>query len=260
MRRLDYVVKTDEMPRLGVIVLQADERLEADFRRLIPGDAELFVTRVPSGLEVTPATLQEMETHIPAAAALLPQVRSYDCIGYGCTSGAAQIGPGRVAAQVRAGAAANAVTDPVSALVAACHALGIKRLALLSPDVEAVASRLRDVLAGQGLDTPVCGTVAEAEESRVARISPKSIYDAALTLAEQSDVEGIFMSCTNLDTLDIISPLESASGKPVLSSNQVLAWHICYLAGCVPAEIPALASLRTRRRAALQDRKTLLNP
>ncbi|WP_088635018.1 aspartate/glutamate racemase family protein [Phaeobacter sp. 22II1-1F12B] len=243
MKRLAYKMKTKEALRIGLIVLQSDERIELDFRRLIPGEVELFVSRVPSGLDVTPETLQEMDQHLPQAASLLPQVRPYAAVGYGCTSGAAQIGPSQVAAQVRTGVAANAVSEPVSALVAACSELGLKRLAFLSPYVENVSDRLRDVLAGQGIETPVFGTFAEAEEARVARITPESIKKAALELVREGGVDGVFLSCTNLDTLDIIAPLQGECGLTVLSSNLVLAWHLCRLAGVDMAEIPASQTL-----------------
>lgn len=227
--RYDLVAETT--PNLGLIVLQSDQRIEKDFRRLIPADCGLFVSRVPSGLAVTPDSLQDMQAHIPTAAGLLPKAVRFDVIGYGCTSGAAQIGVDRVSALVRQGATTGAVTDPLSALIAACVDLGIGRLALLSPYVETVSNRLRDVLQAGGVQTPVFGTFAEAEEASVARISPQAIRRAALELAGQGGVDAVFLSCTNLDTLDIIAPLEAETGLPVLSSNQVLAWHMCRLAG-----------------------------
>ena len=48
-------------PRLGLIVLQADETIENEFRRIIPSHATLHVSRVPSGREVTTDSLSEME-------------------------------------------------------------------------------------------------------------------------------------------------------------------------------------------------------
>lgn len=243
MKRLVYEMKTEEALRIGLIVLQSDERIELDFRRLIPGEVELFVSRVPSGLDVTPETLQEMDQHLPQAASLLPQVRPYAAVGYGCTSGAAQIGPAAVAAQLRRGAKTRAVTEPVSALVAACAALGLTRLAILSPYVAAVSERLRAVLAGQGIETPVFGSFEESEEARVARFAPESIHTAAVDLVRTGGVDGLFLSCTNLDTLDIIAPLEAETGLPVLSSNLVLAWHLSRLAGVVLGDLPAGARL-----------------
>jgi len=37
------------------------------------------------------------------------------------------------------------------------------------------------------------------------------------------------MSCTNLRTLGVIDEVSQALGKPVLSSNQALAWHMAQL-------------------------------
>lgn len=231
MTAFGYDLVPDDSPRLGLIILQADQRIEKDFRRLIPMDTDLYVSRVPSGLEVTPDTLQQMERDIPQAVSLLPTRLSYDAIGYACTSGAAQIGPDRVAELVRTSAQVRAVTDPLTALVAACQALGITRLALLSPYIERVSARLRDVLAEAGIATPVFGTFAEAEESKVVRISPDSLKTAIRQLVPAADVDGVFLSCTNLDTLGLISGLEAETGLPVLSSNLVLAWHLCQQSG-----------------------------
>lgn len=62
---------------LGLIVLQTDETLEQDFRRIFAmPDVALHITRVPSGDTVTPDTLTEMRNHLPSAAALLPLWRN----------------------------------------------------------------------------------------------------------------------------------------------------------------------------------------
>jgi maleate isomerase len=199
-----YTLAPEDAPPLGLIVLQTDETIERDMRRLL-GDAPLYVTRVPSAPEVTSETLQQMANEISGAAALLPQAAEFSAIGYGCTSGTAQIGPDQIDALVKAGAPTAAVTEPVSALIAACKHLGIKRLAFLSPYIAEVSGRLREVLDGEGL----------------------SIINAALDLCKDVDVDGLFLSCTNLRTLDVIAPLEAALNIPVLSSNLVLGWHLC---------------------------------
>ena len=217
---------------LGLIVLQADETIEHDFRRLLPArGVALYVSRIPSAPEVTRETLMMMEAQMPAAAGMLPHPVRFDAVGYGCTSGTSVIGAGRVAELIGAGCATRAVTEPVSALISACQSLGVTRLALLSPYVAAVSDGLRGVLAAAGIDTPVFGSFDEAEETRVARIDEPSLIKAACALAESSDCEALFMSCTNLRTLDVIAKIEAAIGKPVLSSNQVLAWHMQRLSG-----------------------------
>ncbi len=231
MVRIPYDVEQRDEPRMGLIVLQADETIENDFRRLVPDAATLHVSRVPSGHEVTPETLSEMRKHIGQSARLLPGPARFDVVGYGCTSGTSVIGVKTTADLVHGGADTRAVTEPVSALIAACKHLGVSRLALLSPYVAEVSSRMRNVLAENGIETPVFGSFETAEEAVVARITGTSAARAAQDLAQDPAVEAVFISCTNLRTLDIIAGVEERTGKPVLSSNQVLAWHMCRLCG-----------------------------
>jgi maleate isomerase len=225
-------------PRFGLIALQSDETIEGDLRRLLPDDAEFMVSRVPSGAEVTSESLAAMETHLAQSAALFPEGLQFDAIGYGCTSGTAQIGAQAVATRIRAVAQTAAVTQPLSAVITACRHLQVTRLALLSPYVAEVSQRLRDALAAEGIETPVFGSFEVAEEATVVRISAGSIERAAHALMQDADVDALFLSCTNLRVVDLIDRLETALDKPVLSSNQVLAWHMMKLAGAQPGFAP----------------------
>lgn len=231
MTKLPYTLDEATPKTLGLIVLQSDETIEQDIRQILPTEVQLHTTRVPSGLEVTSDSLQSMEAHLPASAELLPRGLGFDVIGYGCTSGTAQIGAERVAELIRQRATTQAVTEPVTALIAACQALGVRRLAFLSPYVGEVSARLRSVLQDAGIGTPVFGSFEEAEEAKVARITPTSVLEAGQALCAGADVDALFLSCTNLRTLPIIPALEAATGLPVLSSNQVLIWHMARLSG-----------------------------
>lgn len=234
--------------RLGLIVLQSDETIERDMRRLLPQDAQLMVSRVPSDPEVTRDTLASMEAHLSTAAGFLPAGLSFDAVGYGCTSGTAQIGVDNVASRICDSIDTRAVTQPLSSLLAACEYLGLKRLALLSPYVLVVSETLRAALSNGGITTDVVGSFEVSTESAVVRIDPASVESAAMTLMEQADVDGLFLSCTNLRTLDVIERLETGLDLPVLSSNQVLAWHMMKLAG-VQASTQAPGRLFDQTRA-----------
>ena len=225
----------ERAPRVGLIVLRADETIEYEFRRLIPAQVELMVSRVPSGDDVTPESLEAMAGHMRASAALFPGSVRFAAIGYGCTSGTAQIGAARVADLVSQGARTDAVSDPLTALIAACRHLGVTRLGVVSPYVADVSDRLRAVLAEEGISTPVFGSFEVAEEARVARIDGGSIRRAAAEVAAAGGIDAVFLSCTNLRALDLIERLAAALGLPVLSSNQVLGWHLLRLAGAEPA-------------------------
>ena len=228
---LPYSLTSDDRSLIGLVVLQSDESIEVDMRRILPPSVELFVTRVPSGTAVTLESLRRMETVLTQAASLFPVEAHFRVVGYGCTSGTAHIGSERIADLIHAGTKTEAVTEPVSALVAACKTLGIKRLGLISPYVAAVSKQLRLVLADNEIIVTAFESFDEPEENKVARISPDSIKSAAIDLAQTGDCDAVFLSCTNLRTLDFIEDVEKATGLPILSSNQVLAWHLLCHAG-----------------------------
>ena len=230
MSLLPYDIVSIEPTRIGIVVLQSDETIERDMMQM-RGTADLFFSRVPSGQEVTAETLQSMAGHIAASAALFPQTLRLNAVGYGCTSGTAQIGVQEIERLVKSGTKTQAVSQPVSALVAACQHLKLKRIAFLSPYLEEVSANLRTVLQQNGVETPVFGTFGEAEETKVVRISGASVQSAARHLLAEGGLDGIFLSCTNLRTMDLIAPMEAELGLPVLSSNLVLAWHLAQLSG-----------------------------
>lgn len=219
------------VPAMGLIVLQSDETIEQDFRRIFAPDVMIYVTRIPTATEVTRDTLQTMADTLPAAASLFAEPTQFSVVGYGCTSGTAQIGADNIARLVRMGCATPEVTQPVTALLAACETLNIKRLGFLSPYVAEVSAHIIKVLETNDVACPVFGSFDEACETVVAHISPQSTYDAALELAAKGGIDALFLSCTNLRTFDIIEKLEAATGLPALSSNQVLAWHMAQISG-----------------------------
>lgn len=217
---------------LGIIVLQSDETLEAEFRTVFDlDDVGLYHTRIPSAAHVTPETLKQMELDLPRSAALLKMGRPLDVVGYGCTSGATVIGPERVDSAIR-GVHPNAkTTNPITAVTEACRELGVRRIGFLTPYVAEVSAAMRTLLEASGLTIAAFASFEQSEESLVARISERSVLDSICAMGGDRDVEAVFASCTNLRSFNIIEEAEAMIGKPVITSNQALAWHMLKLAG-----------------------------
>lgn len=217
---------------LGVIVLENDETLENEFRRImdVPGVA-LYHTRIPMGPEIRPDTLPQMLADLPAAARLLPPALSFDAIGYACTSATSVIGPDKVAAAIRSVCPGAAVTDPLSAIIAGGRHLGVTRLGFMSPYIAEVSQTMRDRLTEAGFQIASFGSFEESNDQIVSRIAPASIIAAARQVADAAPCDAIVMSCTALRCLDVIPTIEDVTGKPVLASNPALAWHMLRLAG-----------------------------
>ena len=132
---------------------------------------------------------------------------------------------------VRQNSTAQHVTNPLTAAVAQMKALGVGSIGVVSPYVDSVSGPLCDAFTERGITVSQRLSFGEEIEAQVARITPTSIAKAARHLAQEGGCDAIFLSCTNLRTLDILQPLMLDLNMPVLSSNHALAWHMKLLAG-----------------------------
>jgi maleate isomerase len=228
MKQLSYTVQTYDPPAsgIGLILLQTDEVLENEFRRFLPSAASVFHTRVPSGDEVTAETLARMEAEIPAATRLLPPAADIGVIAYCCTSGTTVIGEEKVTAAVHSIRPGVAVTNPLTAVKAKLRSLGTNRISLLTPYEPEVSRTMAVHLEDEGFEISSFGAFGEKEEAKVTRISQTSILEAIEAIGSGVQCDCVFASCTNLRTVDLLKEASSRIGKPVISSNSALAWHI----------------------------------
>lgn len=97
-----------------------------------------------------------------------------------------------------------------------------------------MSQRLRRRLEEAGFSIGRFGSFEEGDDRVVARISERSIAEAAGRLVP--GCEAIVIACTNLRCLRIIPRLEAQTGLPVIASNQALAWHMLRLAGVSDAQ------------------------
>jgi maleate isomerase len=210
---------------IGLIALPNDMVIEPELRRFppVPG-VEVFSTRIRMARDLSPASLEAMAEDLPRAVGLLLPDDRLDVVAFGCTSGALIIGPQRVATLVASVRPGIAVTDPVSASLAAFQALGVRRLALLTPYPDSVNAIVERSIRDHGFDVPQRATFRQASDVTIGRIEPRDILQAAIAIG-QRDVEAVFLCCTALRCSTIIETIEIAIGKPVVTSNQALAWH-----------------------------------
>ena len=218
--------------RIGLIVLQTDQTIEAEFASLLRGDGiALHHARIRNATEVTPETLRQMERELPEAAKLLPRHFCFDAIGYGCTSGTTLIGEARVDRIIRRAHPDARTSNPLTACKAALSALELERIALVTPYIPSVTDEMRRDLQSAGYRINAVASFCQSDESTVARIMPGSILNAVESVGARGECDGVFVACTGLRALSIIPPAEASLGKPVISSNQALAWHLMRLTG-----------------------------
>ncbi|MFK7874439.1 MAG: Asp/Glu racemase [Paracoccaceae bacterium] len=220
-----------QVARIGLICLQTDQTIEHEMATLLQGDGiARYYARIPNAMEVTPDTLRQMQRDLPKAVALLPAQFGFDTIGYGCTSGATMIGEGRVADIIREIHPDAQVSNPITACKAALAALNIERIALLTPYAPDVTNEMQANLKAAGIAINAVSSFDQSDDFTVARITSASILDAVKSIGAREDCDAVFVSCTSLRALPIIAHAEAHLGKPVVSSNQALAWHLARLA------------------------------
>lgn len=217
---------------LGLVVLQTDETIEHDARIVLPNDGvRLYANRIANAQHVSAETLGDMEQDLAAAASLFPQAIELDVIGYGCTSASLLIGESRVDECLRVANPNARTTNPFSALKAACRALGVRRLALLTPYAADISVAMGADLDADGIAITRLVSYAQEHDPVVARITPDSLLSSITDIGQHAACDAVFASCTNLRALDIIERAEQIIDKPVLASNQVMFWHMMQLAG-----------------------------
>ncbi len=216
---------------LGVVVLSTDETLEPELRQITAKTGKsLYHSRIPFDPCVTPETLARMEAALPASVSLFPRHTEFGAIGFGCTSGATIIGATQVAKIVQKQFPQASVTDPISAVIAACDALGVTRLGMLTPYRADVSEAMCTLLKENGLTVSAFGSFEEEQDHKVARITEAATLEGLLQVGA-GECDAVFASCTNLRTFGVIEAAETALDKPVISSNSAFAWHLHRLAG-----------------------------
>jgi len=231
--------------KIGLIVLAPDWTIEHEVIDLcrLPGVA-VFSNRIPMAPEVNLETLRAMGPNVAACTDLLMPGFEIDVVAYGCTSGTIAIGKEALFASIRSVRPNVECTTPIVAGVAGWERLGVGRIALMTPYIEEVNVAMRSFVLDHGIDVPVMGTFNNPLDEDVARIDGDSIYDGIMKLGASDAVDGVFVSCTSLLVTPVIARAEADLGKPVFSSNLVLAWHSLRLAGVKDA-VPGYGRLMT---------------
>ena len=222
--------------RLGMLLLATDFATERELidmmPRLGPGgdDIAWFTGRVPNANAVTVEALQAMHARLGAAAANILPGERLDALAYSCTSGTLAMGEARTLAALAAARPDVPVTTPATAARAALKALGVRRIAVLTPYTAAVNRLIAGFLADAGFEIVAYTAFDLATDGEMSGI-PRDALIAAAGDADRPGAEALFVSCTALRAVGAVAPLETRLGKPVITSNQAMFWHALRLAG-----------------------------
>ncbi|MFW6024001.1 MAG: ectoine utilization protein EutA [Dichotomicrobium sp.] len=217
--------------RLGVIALATDLTSERDFARIIPLEkAGLHTTRVHYENPTTPENLRKMAPRLQAAADLILPGVALDAICFSCTSASVVIGDREVAAAINAARPGVPVVTPTSAARLALTALKAERIAVLTPYLVETSEPMAAYFHAHGFDIARFECFGLQDDRDMARITGKTLVEAVLRLDEPA-TEAFFISCTALQSAEVVAEIEARTGKAVITSNQASAWAMMRHAG-----------------------------
>ena len=218
--------------RIGVVVLATDYTLEHEFRQIVtlPG-VDFYHARIANSTKITTDTLAAMKPLIKKTADLILPGDELDVIAYGCTSASIVLGDKTVADQLNAAKSTAKTTNPAFAAGAAFKALGVKKIAILTPYEKSVNELVQKNIEEKGFIVPVFGSFNENHDPTVASINKDSLLNAIKKMLSVADFDAVFVSCTSVKIADSITEIENDIGMPVTSSNHALAWHCLRLSG-----------------------------
>jgi maleate isomerase len=211
-------------PRIGLITLASDFRIEKDFNNIIYGkDIDLFCNRIESYNPLTNETLKKMADDIPKIVKNILPDQKIDCIAYGCTSGTIATGFTSIYEKVNSVKPNTKVTTPITSAINALKALKINKLSIFTPYTDEINQSVINYFKKENIEITELTYFDIASDLDIGKVNPDHLFDV-LSKIDLLNGDALFVSCTALPVLSIIKDLEKKMNKIVLSSNQTLIW------------------------------------
>ena len=211
-------------PRIGLITLASDLRIEKDFNNMIyDKNIDLYCNRIKSYNPLTNETLKKMADDIPKVTKDILPDQKLDCVAYACTSGTIAAGYSSIFEKVNLAKPNTKVTTPITSAINALKSLKINKLTIFTPYTDEINQSVIDYFRNENIELSELSYFDLASDLDIGRVDPNHLFDV-LTKINLSNSDALFVSCTSLPVLSIIKELEKKINKVVLSSNQTLIW------------------------------------
>ena len=211
-------------PRIGLITLASDFRIEKDFNNIIYGkEIDLYCNRIHCYNPLTNETLKKMADDIPNVTRDILPDEKLDCVAYGCTSGTIAAGYEAIFKKVNLAKPDTKVTTPITSAINALKALKINKLSIFTPYTDEINQSVINYFKKESIEISELSYFDIASDLDIGKVDPDHLFNILIN-RDLSNSDALFISCTALPALSIIKDLEKKMGKIVLSSNQTLIW------------------------------------
>ena len=224
LNKIDPKFNSKPNPRIGLITLASDFRIEKDFNNIIYGkDIDLFCNRIKCYNPLTNETLKKMADDITDVTKEILPDQKLDCVAYGCTSGSIAAGYDSIFEKVNKAKPNTKVSTPITAAIKGMKKLGIKNLSIFTPYTSEINDSVADFFNKENFKINDMNYFDIASDLDIGKVDSNYLF-SVLKKIDLSKSDALFVSCTALPVLSLINDLEKELNKPVISSNQVLIW------------------------------------
>jgi maleate isomerase len=218
-----YIKKTN--PRIGLITLGSDFRIEKDFNNVIYGrDVDLYVNRIHCYNPLTNETLAKMADDITDVTKDILPDQKIDCVAYGCTSGTIAAGFDVIEKNVKLAKPQAKVTTPITSAIKALKAFNVSKISVFTPYTKSINDSVINYFNKENITVNGLTYFDIESDLDIGKVDEEYLFEV-LSKIGLEDSEALFVSCTALPVLSIIDKLEKKMNKVILSSNQTLIWE-----------------------------------
>ena len=212
-------------PRIGLITLGSDFRIEKDFNNVIYGkNIDLFVNRIRCYNPLTNETLTKMADDITHVTKEILPGEKLDCVAYGCTSGTVAAGYNSIKEKINLVKPEAKVTTPITSAIKVLKKLKIKNISIFTPYTDLINQSIIDYFKKSEINIKSLHYFDIASDLDIGKVDRNYLFEV-LSNINLDESDALFISCTALPALDLIDKLEKKLNKIVLSSNQTLIWE-----------------------------------
>ena len=218
--------------RLGIVVPSVNTVMEPWAQKVVPDGVSVFASRMFIPPATTPDAFIEMDRNEGKMAIRQLSSTLPDVIAYGCTASSIVQGLD-YDAHLRTEIAETyklPSTTAAHAIVTAVRTLGARRVSIVSPYTEEVDAAEHRYFESAGLEVLGGACLGISDGFALAEPEPDTLFDLGVRGFDPR-AEALIMTCLNTRSHTVIERLETALGKPVVTSTQATLWHALRLAG-----------------------------
>jgi maleate isomerase len=226
--------------RIGILVPSSNTALEPLTTSLIstiPNTTVHFSRFSVTTIQLTPSALAQFEPQSIVAAARLLADAAVDVVGWsGTSSGWLGFAADEELCRLITEATGIRATTSVLALNKVLRKLGVRKLGLVTPYVDAVQDAIIRNYAAIGIDAKTERHLSRTDNVKFADLDAET-FDSMVEAVVKEGVEAVTTFCTNFSAAQYVERWEREHGVPVLDTVTTVVWDALRMCGIDTSQI-----------------------